>query len=142
MYADLQLMRRLVRNVQNVRDEDLQAFAQVAEAEIDSVLSTTFELPLRPVGDGYPPPLPTVAAMLGAALLEANAFSLSNLGATENPYARQLAERANGLLQAIVSGSVVLPGQKRVGGRPSASAADRSQRLVRQLRQFRKTGSV
>jgi len=63
MYADLQLMRRLVRNVQNVRDEDLQAFAQVAEAEIDSVLSTMFELPLRPVGDGYPPPLPTVAAI-------------------------------------------------------------------------------
>jgi hypothetical protein len=142
MYADLQLMRRLVRNVQNVRDEDLLAFAQVAEAEIDSVLSTTFELPLRPVGDGYPPPLPTVAAMLGAALLEANAFSLSNLGATENPYARQLAERANGLLHAIVTGNVVVPGQKRVGALPSASAADRTQPLVRPVRQFRRAGSA
>jgi len=142
MYADMQLMRRLVRNVQNIRDEDLEAFAKVAEAEIDAALSATYALPLRPVGDGYPAPLPTLAAMLAAALMEANAFSLSNLGATQNPYAQQLAERANNLLQAIVVGSIVLPGQRRIAMRPTASAADRSQAPVRQLRQFRRTGSV
>ncbi|GIV22143.1 MAG: hypothetical protein KatS3mg023_3894 [Armatimonadota bacterium] len=142
MYADLQMMRRLVRNVQSLTDDDLRAFAAVADAEINAKLSTVFDLPLQQVGGKYPPPIPEVAALLGAALLESQAFSLSSLGATQNPYAQSLAEKADSLLQGIVSGAIVLPGQRRVGARAIAKAQDRSQPLVRQIRQLRRSGST
>lgn len=142
MYADLQLMRRLVRNVQTVSEDDLRAYAAVADAEIDAALGRVYRLPLQQVDGAYPAPIPALAAMLGAALLETQAFSLSSLGATQNPYAQSLYERAQRLLDGILAGSIVLRGQQRVASRPTASAQDRSDSQVRQLRQLRRTGSV
>lgn len=141
MYADLALMRRLVRNVQTVNEDDLRAYAAVADAEIDAQLAAVFELPVQQVNGEYPKPLPTVAAMLGAALLESQAFSLSSLGATQNPYAQALAERAMRMLDAIVSGSMILQGQRRVGTRPVGKAQDRTEFELRSIRQFRRSGN-
>lgn len=142
MYADLALMRRLVRNVQSVTEDDLRAYSDVATAEIDAILGVVYKTPLQQVGGQYPRPIPTVAAMLGAALLESQAFSLSSLGATQNPYAQGLAERAMRMLDNIVAGVIVLPGQRRIGTRPVAGLQDRSEAQVRKVRQLRRSGSV
>lgn len=141
MYADLALMRRLVRNVQTVSEDDLRAYAAVADAEIDSQLASVFVVPIQPVNGTYPPPLPTIAAMLGAALLEAQAFSLSSLGATQNPYAQGLAERAQRMLDSIKVGVMLLPGQRRVGTRPVGKAQDRSDARLKPIRQLRRSGA-
>lgn len=142
MYADLSLMRRLVRNVQTVSEDDLRAYAAVADAEIDSQLAAVFEVPIQQVEGKYPDPLPTIAAMLGAALLESQAFSLSSLGATQNPYAQGLAERAQRMLDAVVSGVMLLQGQRRIGTRPVAKAQDRTDVQLKKIRQFRRTGAT
>lgn len=139
-----ELVRKLIANLEPVDDAMIDAAIEVAENYIRGRLSRIY--PDIPIGAAeYPPPLPTIATFLAAALTQAKTLSLTQVGGTQNPFALQLYQSAMEQLDHLARGHTVLVGYNP-GMLPAFRELDREEAQqsgvgLRPIYQHRRTGT-
>jgi len=91
-------------------------------------------------GNTPPEPIPTIVQFLSAALLQANTFSITNIGAVQNPYAQQLYQTAMEMLTEVMRGFAPVEGESLQHTLPVFSPAQEIPDLFRTIRQYRRSG--
>lgn len=135
-------VRQLIRNLEPTDDATITAAIRVARDHIRGRLARLYpNLPDN--APDYPPPLPTIATFLAAALVQANTLSLTQVGGTQNPFALQLYQTAKELLDSVARGHIVLVGYdaKMLPAFRTTEPDQPSPVGLRRIRQHRNTGS-
>jgi hypothetical protein len=132
-------VRFYVRNLEPIDDSVLQAAIDAAESYIRSRLMRLY--PQMMLSDApAKPPIPTIAMQLAASLVEARTLSITNIGASTNPYAQQLYQQAEDELQRLERGWAHVLGESVAWMLPVFAPLS-SPVPVRQIRTVRRTGS-
>lgn len=137
-------VRQLLRNLEPVEESTILAAMAIAEDHIRGRLSRLYpDIPRN--ASEYPPPLPTIATFLAAALVQANTLSLTQVGGSQNPFAIQLYQSATEQLDHLARGHTVLvgynPGMVPAFRRVDSAALQETGIGLRRIEQHRRTGS-